>query len=81
MIQSVPLEVEEEDLTELFGDDDFAVQEASRVAITELKIAGVSIFYHDPLLKLEVMELANGKKIEIRYINENADFEVVREIL
>jgi hypothetical protein len=79
MIQSVPPEIE--DLPELFGDDDFAVQEASKSAIAELKAAGVNIFYRDQLMQLEVMEWADGTKFEIRYINENADFEVVREIL
>jgi hypothetical protein len=79
IVKPEPLEVE--DLPELFGDDDFAVREASQFAIAELKAAGISIFYFDPLLKLEVMELANGKKFEIQYINKNADFEVVREIL
>ena len=78
-IKSTVLEIE--DLPELFGDDDFAVQSASRAAIKELKAAGIKIFYHDPILQLEIMELINGKKFEICYINENADFEVVREIL
>jgi hypothetical protein len=76
-----PVSLEVEDLPELFGDDDFAVRDASLSAIAELKAAGINIFYLDPLLKLEVMEMANGKKFEIQYLNENADFDIVREIL
>ena len=66
--ESTVLEIE--DLPELFGDDDFAVGEASRAAIAELKIAGIRIFYHDLITQFE-----------IRYTTENADFEVVRELL
>ena len=78
-IKSTVLEIE--DLPELFGDDDFAVGEASRAAIAELKIAGIRIFYHDLITQFEIMEYANGQKFEIRYTTENADFEVVRELL
>ena len=70
-----------EDLPELFGNDDFAVAAASRAAILDLQKAGIRVFYFDAATGLEIMKLPNGQKFEIRYTNENADFDVVREIL
>jgi hypothetical protein len=74
-----PLEVE--DLPELFGDDDFAAQDASLEAVARLKSKGIDVFYIDSYLKVHVLEKPNGDRFEIRYTGKpKADFEIVREL-
>jgi hypothetical protein len=76
----VPLE-EVEDFPELFGDDDFAAQDASLEAIARLQSKGIDIFYFDAYLKVHVLEKPNGDRFEIRYTGKpNADFEILREL-
>ncbi len=80
MIQSVPLEIEE-DLPELFGDDDFAAQDASLEAVARLKSKGIDVFYIDAYLQVHVLEKPNGDRFEIRYTGKpKADFEILRPI-
>ena len=70
-----------EDLPELFGDDDFAAQNASLEAIARLQSKGIDIFYFDAYLKVYVLEKSNGDRFEIRYTGKpRADFEIVREL-
>ena len=77
--KSIPLEVE--DLPELFGDDDFAVAEASLTAIARLQSKGIDVFYFDAHLQVSVLEKPNGDRFEIRYTGKpKADFEVVRKM-
>ncbi len=76
---SVSLEIE--DLPELFGDDDFAVQEASLEAIARLQSKGIDIFYFDAYLKVHVLEKPNGDRFEIQYTGKpKADFEIVKPL-
>lgn len=80
MTQSVP-PLEVEDLPELFGDDDFAAQDASLKAIARLQSKGIDIFYFDAYLKVHVLEKPNGDRFEIRYTGKpKADFEIVKPI-
>ena len=77
--KSAVLEIE--DLPELFGNDDFAVAEASLAAITRLQSKGIDVFYFDAHLQVSVLEKPNGDRFEIRYTGKpKADFEVVRKM-
>ena len=78
-IKSTVLEIE--DLPELFGDDDFAVAQASLAAIARLQSKGIDVFYFDAHLQISVLEKPNGNRFEIRYTGKpKADFEIVRKL-
>jgi hypothetical protein len=62
---------------------DEAVKAAVAEAVRETLAAGVSIFYLDSASGLEIMELPDGRKFEIRYIPgapRDQNYEVLREL-
>ena len=58
-------------------------EEAVREAIADLKAHGIPIFYRDWETGMEIMEEADGRRFEIRYIPgapRDRHVEVLREI-
>lgn len=81
MIDNSISQLEVEDLPELFGDDDFAAQDASLEAIARLQSKGLDIFYFVAYLKVHALEKPNGDRFEIRFTGKpKADFDIVREL-
>jgi hypothetical protein len=65
--------------------DEFAVQAAAagESARLEALARGVPVFYEDPQSGLDVMELPDGRRFEIRFIPNapgEQNYDVVREI-
>ena len=62
---------------------DEAVKAAVAEAVRETLAAGVSIFYLDSASGLDIMELPDGRKFEIRYVPgapRDQNYEVLREL-
>ena len=58
-------------------------QEAVKEAIADLKAHGIPIFYRDRETGMEIMEEADGRRFEIRYIPglpRDQHVEVIREL-
>jgi hypothetical protein len=65
--------------------DEFAAQAAAagNRARLDLLARGIPVFYRDPITKVELMEMPDGRRFEIRYIpNAPAErnYEVIRQI-
>jgi hypothetical protein len=69
---------EQDDLPELFGEDDSDVGNASLAAIADLHANGIDVVYLDRKINLPVVEKPNGQRFEIHFIGSS--YEIVREL-
>ena len=72
-------------VADAFSDDDFkaGIAAAGARARRETLAAGVSVFYIDPVWNVDVIEEANGRKFEIRYVSNGLsdwNHQIVREL-